>query len=422
MARNRKHLEVWLRGTHVATVSEPSAYRYRLAFTDEALETFGEDTRVLSLSLPLTAEPTTDHPADPSRRPVSAFLEGLLPEGNLRSQLASTLGVLALDKLALLAQVGAECAGAVQFLPPGRAPSEGRARRLSAEEVDRIVADLPTYHLPEGTALQASLAGIQDKVLLVELPDGAWGWPEDGAASTHLIKPEPVSTQTIPHLIQTEHWAMRVAAAAGLAAAETRLQAFGGREALVVTRYDRAPAGHRIHQEDFCQALGLEPSAKFEAADASRDAKSRLSRIASLAAPRSLDPDGFRRDLLSLVTFNVIIGNGDAHTKNYSVLLGDRGEVSLAPLYDAAPVMYLDSRFKNTGHVINNRTHIDWVDLDDLAMEAASWGMSAMRARATVDDTVDRVWDAVHAVELPQGTAVVLDRLEELWRRRAWRG
>lgn len=421
MARKPRQLEVWLRGTHLGTLTEPSTYRYRLAFTAEALATYGEGARVLSLALPLASEPISDHRTDPGRRPVAAFLEGLLPEGNLRSQLASTLGVLAIDKMGLLAQVGAECAGAVQFLEEGRTPTGASVRPLSTPEVDRLVADLPTYRLPEGAAPQASLAGVQDKVLLVQLADGGWGWPENGAASTHLIKPEPLGAQSIPNLIRTEHWAMEVAAAAGLPAAATRLHQFGDREALVVARYDRTPGGQRIHQEDFCQALGLDPAAKYEASAKVGTTTSRLSRLASLAAPRSMDPDGFRRDLVALVTFNVVIGNGDAHSKNYSILLGERGEVSLAPLYDAAPVRYLDPRFKATGHVINNRTHIDWVDVDDLVAEAASWGMSSARARETVADVLERVWAAVHSVELPPGTDQVLDRLEQLWRRQGWR-
>ena len=165
----RRRLEVWLRGRQVATLTEPSSYRFRLAFTDEALDEYGAGARVLSLSLPVSVDPIEDHRTNPTRRPVSAFLEGLLPEGNLRSQLASTLGVATVDKVALLEQVGAECAGAVQFLRPGEVPSAGRVRPLSGDEVNRIVTDLPTYHLPEGSAPQASLAGIQDKVLLTRL-------------------------------------------------------------------------------------------------------------------------------------------------------------------------------------------------------------------------------------------------------------
>jgi len=411
---------VWLRGRHLAVLSEPSPFRYRLAFTEEVLDELGPGARVLSLSLPVTEEPTADHRTDPLRRPVSAFLEGLLPEGGLRTQLSSALGVASVDKMALLDQVGAECAGAVQFLSPGVAPSSGRVVPLSTDEVNRLVSDLPTHHFPQGGAPQASLAGTQDKVLLSLLPDGRWGWPTDGAPSSHLVKPEPGTGTSLDHLVQAEHWAMQVAAQAGLHAAATALEVFGERPAIVVTRYDRGLDGGRLHQEDFCQALSLDPQAKYEAPTEQRGG-TRLRRLVAMAAPRALDPDLFRRELLSLVAFNVVIGNADAHSKNYSLMLGPRGEVSLAPLYDAAPVMLLSARFKNTGHVINGRTHIDRVDLDDLVLEACSWGLAPVRARRTLTELVDRTWEAAHDVPLPAGTDHVLGRLEDLWKRRSWR-
>jgi len=420
VARAARRLDVWLHGRHLATLTEPSTYRYRLSFTEEALDVYGDGARVLSLSLPISDKPIDDHRTDATRRPVSAFLEGLLPEGNLRTQLASSLGVLTMDKAALLEQVGVECAGAVQFLRPGQAPGSGKVVPLTRAEVDALVTDLPTYRLPEGAAPQASLAGIQDKVLLTRLPKG-WGWPADGAPSTHLIKPEPASGLALEHLVQVEDWAMRAAARAGLEAARTELATFGDRAAIVVARYDRGPDGQRVHQEDFCQALALDPQAKYETLNEAQTRGTRLRRLVDLAAPRSEDPDRFRRQLLSLVTFNVVIGNGDAHSKNYSILLGRRGEVELAPLYDAAPVMFLASRYNGTGHVLNGRTSIDWVEVDDLVDEAASWGMSRPRARRTVEDVLDRTWDATHALVLPDRTEHVLERLEQLWARRSWR-
>lgn len=421
MARRARSLEVWLHDTHVATLSEPSKYRYRLIFTDESLDVFGDGARVLSLSLPISTTPIEDHRTDPTRQPVSAFLEGLLPEGNLRTHVATTLKVPTIDKLALLEQIGAECAGAVRFLPAARRPSAGHVRPLSTAEVVQLVSELPTYHLPEGSSVQASLAGIQDKVLLTDLGDGTWGWPEDGAASSHLIKPDPTGTQVLENLVQCEDWALRVAAAAGLPAAQTRLETFGERAAIVVTRYDRGPDGTRIHQEDFCQALSLDPQAKYESQNEADARGSRLGRLAAIAAPRSADPDAFRRELLALVAFNVVIGNGDAHSKNYSLMLGRRGEVSLAPLYDAAPVRYLAARFKNTGHLINGRASLDWVDADDLVAEAATWGMGKARARVTVEHVLDATWDAAHTVPLPDGSQDVLGKLEAMWARRSWR-
>lgn len=410
-------MSVWLYGRHVADLSETSRYRYRLTFTEEALDHFGEGSRVLSLAIAISAKPIRD---DNARRPVSALLEGLLPEGSLRQHLASTLGVPSIDKMALLQQVGGECAGAVQILPVDAAPTGGRTRTLTGNEVERLVADLPTYHLPEGALPQASLAGIQDKVLLTRLANGAWALPENGAPSTHIIKPEPRLAVAIPHLIETEDWSLRVARHAGLPAAESELELFGDRRAIIVTRYDRTLKGERLHQEDFCQALGLDPDAKYESTAEYERRGSRLSRLANLAADRSASPAEFRADLLRAVTFNVITGNGDAHSKNYSVLIAESGEVSLAPLYDTAPVMYLQPRFKGTGHVIAGRTNIDWVSTSDLVEEATTWGLARRQAERIVEATMESTYDAARTIDLPEGTETVRVRLHEMWVRRSW--
>ncbi|MFS3127435.1 HipA domain-containing protein [Nocardioides sp. Bht2] len=410
-------LHVWLRGRRIAVLDEPSRYRYRLTFAPEAIERFGVGSRVLSLSLPIGADPLVDHPHDPTKRPVAAFLEGLLPEGNLRAQLAAHVKVAVVDKMALLDHVGAECAGAVQFLRTGHVPGEGTVTPLSRDEVTTLVESLPTSSAPDGTHLHASLAGIQDKLLLTRVDDG-WGWPSDGAPSSHLIKPEPLSTP-VPHLVHAEHWALEVAARVGLPAAQSTLQVFGSRTAIVVRRYDRAPDGRRAHQEDFCQALGLDPSAKYELQ--TNAGNSRLRQLAALAAPRAASPDSFRRTLLQAVCFNALIGNADAHSKNYSLMIEETGEVSLAPLYDVAPVRYLSPRFKGTGHLINGRGNLDHLSLEDLITEGSSWGTSPGRVRNTVAELVDAVWVAAHSVTPPDGVHQLIPRLEAHWGSRGWR-
>jgi serine/threonine-protein kinase HipA len=142
--------------------------------------------------------------------------------------------------------------------------------------------------------------------------------------------------------------------------------------------------------------------------------------LARAAAPRAHDPDAFRLALLQAVTFNVVIGNGDAHSKNYSVMIGRDGSVSSAPIYDAAPVMHLNPRFKGSGHVINGKSSIDTIDVDDLAAEAASWGMGKRRAAAAVRSCMERVHSYVEHVALPPGAEQVRPNLERLWERRSW--
>ncbi|WP_255246004.1 type II toxin-antitoxin system HipA family toxin [Mycobacterium persicum] len=232
-------------------------------------------------------------------------------------------------------------------------------------------------------------------------------------------KPEPLGG-AVKYLIQTEDWALRVACGAGIPAAESYVERFHQREAIVVTRYDRSFEGNRLHQEDFCQALGLDPQAKYESTSEAARLGSRLRRLARLAAPRTPDPDGFRLALLQAVTFNVVIGNADAHSKNYSVMIDRDGSVSLAPIYDAAPVMYLDPAFKGTGHVINGKTGIDTIDVEDLIAEVTSWGMGERRAAAAVRSCMERVYSSVGRVALASETEQVRSNLERLWIRRSW--
>ena len=119
-----------------------------------------------------------------------------------------------------------------------------------------------------------------------------------------------------------------------------------------------------------------------------------------------------RSSLLSAVTYNVVVRNGEAHSKNYSVLIGEHGEVSLAPLYDVAPVMYMNPIYRSTGHVINGQTRIGSVDTDDLVAEAQSWGMPAELARRTVEETVERTREAIADTDVPDELAEMRENLD----------
>lgn len=420
MAKHVEPLDVWLYGHRLARLTQPNPGRlhYRLDFTEEALDTYGEGRRILSLALPISRLPVADRVGGPL--PVTNFLEGLLPEGNLRQQLATAQRIATSDLMELLHAVGGDCAGAVQFLRAGTTAALPAPRELADDQVARMVADLPTYNLPDGALPQASLAGIQDKVLLTWLGGGRWALPENGAASTHIIKPEPLYG-TIPHLIQAEDWALRVASAAGLPAAASRIERFGDRAAIVVTRYDRTAEGGRIHQEDLCQVLGLAPAAKYETLREAQFQGSRLSRVMARAtAQAAADPTELRTGLLSLVVYNIVIGNGDAHSKNYSLLIGQRGEVSLAPLYDAAPVMFIADRFHSIGHVINAKTSIGEVSVEDLAVEAQTWGLPATLAHRTIEAVLEATRSAIDKTAAPAELRQMRANRDAFWTRKAW--
>ncbi|MEW9874151.1 HipA domain-containing protein [Arthrobacter sp. HS15c] len=401
--RNER-LAVWLHGRHIAWLSGTSL-RPRLQYLPDVVAEYGAGAALLSLSLPLQSKPLIG----PS---VLNFFDGLLPEGQVRAHLADLNKVATTDIKALLAVVGADCAGAVQVLAEGVDPAgSGELLPMSDAEVVAAVESLPTWDLPADFAITTSLGGVQSKILLSR-EGGHWYWPAGGAASTHIIKPDPLDSP-IPNLLAAEHWALDLARAAGLAAARTKMDRFGTREALVVDRYDRTTDHRRIHQEDFTQVLGLASAAKY---DQSTAVPSRLTQVAAAAAPHARSALSFKLDLLRAVSFNVLIGNGDAHSKNYSVLIRETGEVTLAPLYDAAPTLLLYARSSNAGHSVAGQARLNYITLDHLVREAAGWGVDAGAARLTVTEVLTAAAEAQVPApdELQHLPSLVADRASDL--------
>lgn len=383
-------LHVWLRGQHLAELEQLRSTRLRLRYDSAALDAYGIGARPLSLSLPLTEKRVQGDA-------LERFLDNLLPEGAVRGALERENRIRPGDTFGLLTRIGRECAGAIQFTVDDDPPDEGHLVPLEPAEVDRIVSNLPTLDPPEGQAVSASLGGVQSKVLLTRTTDG-WAWPAAGAMSTHLVKPEPVTDIGVPDLIRWEDWALRLASAAGLPAARTELADFDGRLALVVERFDRT-AGRRTHQEDFTQALGVAARDKYESATDER----RLRRVAVAAGAEALDPAAFVTDLLAEVTFNLIVGNGDAHAKNYSLAIDETATFAMAPLYDVAPVFLLNGIYQNFGHVLDGTARLRYLTAEHLLREAATWG-----APGRVAETVASVATRVRAA-LPEVTADGID-------------
>lgn len=390
MSPRNKSLEVFLHGKHVGVLTG-NGLRMSFQYDAGIVAEYGSSSVLLSLSLPVGRK-KIDGAA------VYNYFDGLLPEGPVRSHLASENGLSTPDALGLLAILGADCAGAVQALPADTPPGgpEG-PQPMTADEVNGVVEALPTWDLPDDFAITASLGGIQSKVLLSRHGDG-WAWPGRGAVSTHIIKPEPLDSP-VQHLLASEDWTLKVAAAASLPAAEAHLAAFGSRQAIVVTRYDRTPDGGRLHQEDFTQALALASTSKYET---SMRLPSRLTQLAKAAAPHSRDDREFRRALLRAITFNLVIGNGDAHSKNYSILLRDGGEVMLAPLYDIAPTLLLYAPSNGAGHAVGGQSLLNYLTLDHVIREGVAWGMDSGDAQDTATAVLESVATAAAAVPAPE--------------------
>ena len=352
-------------------------------FTYDSSYLASEHASPLSLSLPLWETRFGGGDALP-------FFEGLLPEGDVRASLARQLGISAHSPAKLLRSLGKDCAGDVAVLeeddpyqPPATdlyALLDGGLERIAANphaEISRLRAEN-----------RLSLAGGQERIALYHdsrEPMGAGWWiPLEGSPSTHIVK--PLANEAYPQLVHNEYLCMRLAQLVGIDAAEVDVVACK-RPLLVVRRFDREGTGRRnadgleiqrrLRQEDFCQALGCDSSRKYEA-----DGGPSIADVRILLLGYSANALEDLVSLLRLVLFNYLVGNCDAHAKNYSMMLGTRDAVRLAPAYDLVSTTVYDGEFgsalsRRMGMRIGAHANIDKVTAEDLRMLAGEMGVSA---------------------------------------------
>ena len=315
-------LHVWLQADLVGTLTM-AAGKLRFAYHPAWL---ARPTAVaLSNSLPLRGESFDDQECRP-------FFAGLLPEGRLRQQIARQSQVSAQNDFALLDVLGGECAGAITFLPAGQKPptsDQGSVEWLDDERLMRLLDELPYRPMLAGVdGMRLSLAGAQDKLPVVF--DGRRiGLPKGGYPSTHILKP-PI--RDIADSVRNEAFCLALAAAMKIKAATASIHVIGTQQVLLVDRYDRREATDgvlpRIPQEDFCQALSVAPEMKYqnEGGPGLAACFGLLRKLTRPSAPQILH-------LLDYVILNALLGNHDAHAKNFSLLYSVAAP-ELAPLYD----------------------------------------------------------------------------------------
>lgn len=416
-------LGVWLGDDHVAVIREQRTGSITLEYTDDAAKRFPVGRPLLSVSMPLRP----GHRYPPAV--TGAWLEGLLPEGEARTQIEANFDVRRGDVFDLLAEIGRDCAGAVQFIPPGEGPATppqpSDREELSFTDLADAVAALPERPLGAGDEVRLSLAGQQPKLLLIRDEDGGYRWPRGGAPSTHILKP---GDDRFPRMVDNEAFCLAVARELGLTTIDVTTHNVGGKAVLVVERYDRARGAdgtiRRIHQEDACQALAVQLGAsgdgKYEANGGPSFAD--VARILDLHNG-SLDET---RRLVEVMTMTVALGNADAHGKNLSFLLPPRGRLRLAPLYDVvSTIQYAEVAgdlvprqvSRQLAMAIDGHWSIDEITRDHLVAEGAGWHV-ATQVPATVDNILQRLPAAVESAapaSVPdQFVETVLRRIENL--------
>ncbi|WP_156250850.1 HipA domain-containing protein [Pseudactinotalea terrae] len=425
-----RHLDVYMDGTPAGTMSMTSSGDLSFAY-DEGYR-HDPTTTPLSLSmLKLTAR----H----KKRVVHPFVQGLLPDNEQALQsLATSYQVSAASPFAILEHIGADVAGALQFLPPGQPSTDQSADRSATEPItdDEVAEDLAKVidAYRTGRALRGrermrmSLAGAQPKIALIAAPDGSWRRPGPGAPTTHILKPEfstprTVADERFPDLGTVELFSLAVARHVGLPTPDTRMWTSpdGQVRALVISRYDRRIESdglvHRTHQEDLCQALSVPPGKKYQ----NRDGGPGVGALAQLLRSRLTRHDRTQvaHDFLALLTLNIALVNTDAHAKNYSLMLrGDR--VELAPAYDVlsfAPYETFDPRLGPIEFPmrIGDTYRVSEIFAGTIASEGVRLGLDVEESRAVVDRVISAVPEALAAagqdVAKVPGAGLLIDTL-----------
>lgn len=362
-------------------------------------ESWRQDPHSYPLSLSMLLAGTDYGP-----KVVEPFLWGLLPDNEqILSRWATRYQVSARNAFRLIAHVGEDCAGAVQFVQPERvhAIQSGAEDKIAwlteaaiADRLRTLREDAAAWRLPRDTG-QFSLAGAQPKTALIRT-GRRWGIPMGRIPTTHILKPP---TGAFDGYAENEHFCQMLARALGLPAALSQVMHFRDEVAIVLERFDRVQAGkevQRVHQEDMCQALAIMPSRKYqnEGGPGVRD-------IADLLESHSSDRKTDVETFLKAVIFNWLIAGTDAHAKNYAILISGDNRRRLAPLYDLSstlPYKELDPKRLKLSMKIGDEYVLQAIGVRQWQKQARSLRLSPDMVVAWVREMADQAPDAASDV------------------------
>ncbi len=410
MARRRAHvpLQAFLNGRLVGRLTRQASgaidFRYELDWLNWTA------ALPVSLSLPLREDRYLG-------APVIAVFDNLLPDSDaIRRRMAERLGAAGTDAYSLLTVIGRDCVGALQFLPDGDAPGTPgtiAGEPIGQREIADILSNLTTAPLGLGPDqdFRISIAGAQEKTALLWY-QGCWHRPHATTATTHILKPQ---FGTLPNgldlssSVENEFLCLRLTQALGLPSAAVEITEFDGTRALVVERFDRlwTQDGRLLRrpQEDFCQALSVPPTRKYQS-------EGGPGMVALLDLLKAADaPEHDLRQLLKAQIVFWLLAATDGHAKNFSIHLLPGGRFRLAPLYDVLSVQpHVDSgqiqrKALKLAMSVGDRSHylIDDIMPRHFLQTAARAGVGSDLVEAVLDELLTLVPGAIDRVvaELP---------------------
>ena len=365
----------------------------------------------ISLTMPLKSEPFAADTFLP-------WAANLLPESEQLRTLGQLLGMARSDVIGLLSAIGGDTAGAFSFGQPGRASS---VQWRPVEELERMIENLPNKPFLVGEeGVSMSLAGVQSKIAVAVDDEDRIFIPMNGSPSTHILKPD---SPRLPGGVQNEAFCLTLAKRMRIPTPKVTTGQTGKRTYLLVKRYDRTDAGgrcRRLHQEDYCQALGKPPSAKYE----SNQTGIRGPTLKDMfdITRRHMPPTEIVR-LLDMVILNVLACNSDAHAKNYSIMIR-AGSASLAPMYDIMCGEVWENVTKNLAQKIAGMTRGDHLSRTRWQQFARECGLNPKQVIDRIDALAksaiaEAELAASEVAAMPAGDHEVLGQARQAVERRA---
>lgn len=403
MARPRKRLPltVFLNGRLVGHLKKETSGAIDFQYDPAWLH--WEHTFPISLSLPLREDRYIGDG-------VVAVLDNLLPDNaEIRRRVAARVSAEGADAYALLAAIGRDCVGALQFLPDGATPGPaGRIEGLPIDEerIGALLANLgptPLGVSPEDEEFRISIAGVQDKTALLFWKN-KWYLPHASTGTTHILKPQigvRGNGLDLSKSVENEHLCMRLTSALGLPTAATEIQEFAGKRVLVIQRFDRQWTRDkrllRIPQEDCCQALSVPPVRKYQT-----DGGPGIRQILQFLKASDHPADDQRLFIKAQIAF-WLLGATDGHAKNFSVFLHPGGGFRLTPLYDvmsAQPLLdakHIQRKQMRLAMAVGDTRHyiLDTILPRHFIQSAAQAGMSAGVVNAVMTELLEQAPQAI---------------------------
>jgi len=403
-------LDVYLHHHLAGHLTQDDDGQMSFAYAESWLKSTAPTPAPLSQSLPLRQEQFT-------RKECAGFFGGILPEANQREMVAKNLGISARNDFAMLEQIGGECAGAVTFMPAGQPlpARDDKYRELSDKELSDMLKTLPKRPLLAGEKeVRLSLAGAQEKVA-VKLSGNKISIPLDGGLSTHILKP---ASEHFAGLVLNEALCLDLARAAGLSTAGVEAKNIDGIDYILVQRYDRTVVGtggsehyERLHQEDFCQALGIVSERKYQA-EGGPSLKQCFDLLREVSAAPVID----LQRLLDATIFNFLIGNYDAHGKNFSIVYNSTPsgyDARLSPLYDLVCTVYYPELSKKMAMKIGGEYLAERVSSRDFEKLADEAGLAGPLVKRRVPELASAVRESLKTAPIKDRVAAEVAKLIE---------